>query len=206
MQQCPFRATLESLGRKSEESVAPTVPEAQESTVRPFEAVPGPKGLPIVGTLFHYFKKDGLKFSKMFEVRGFVVRLVCVAVKIVSKVRQLHGMSVVHCHNNFPPPSPPCPLLTHTHTCTHARTRAQARTHARTHAHTHTHTLHPFPPYSFYKVNERTGKSRETISMLNKSKQQQKSSNTTGRHLSVDKSSQQTSNKAGRYLNAKQVQ
>lgn len=37
-------------------------------TVAPFSQMPGPKGLPIVGTLFQYLKKDGPKFSKMFEV------------------------------------------------------------------------------------------------------------------------------------------
>jgi hypothetical protein len=35
------------------------------STIQPFHQVPGPKGLPIIGTLFDYFKKDGLRFSNV---------------------------------------------------------------------------------------------------------------------------------------------
>lgn len=41
---------------------------SETSHLKSFEDIPGPKGLPVVGTLFDYFKKDGLKFSKMFEV------------------------------------------------------------------------------------------------------------------------------------------
>ncbi|XP_076441430.1 cytochrome P450 10-like [Babylonia areolata] len=71
VKQCPFRATMGSLtlGRGEEVPVPVPVPQASQEkpAVQPFEAVPGPKGLPIVGTLLDYFKKDGLKFSKMFE-------------------------------------------------------------------------------------------------------------------------------------------
>ena len=38
-------------------------------TVKPFSEMPGPKGLPLIGTLWEYVKKDGLRFNKMFEVR-----------------------------------------------------------------------------------------------------------------------------------------
>lgn len=62
--QCPFRGTINTIeGFLHKEPVSET-----QSTIRPFSEVPGPKGLPIVGTLFEYFKKGGLSFSKMFEV------------------------------------------------------------------------------------------------------------------------------------------
>ncbi|ELU08568.1 hypothetical protein CAPTEDRAFT_134490, partial [Capitella teleta] len=36
--------------------------------LKPFKDTPGPKGLPVIGTLLEFTKKDGLKFNKMFEV------------------------------------------------------------------------------------------------------------------------------------------
>ena len=36
--------------------------------LKPFSSMPGPKGMPLIGTLWDYVKKDGLKFNKMFEV------------------------------------------------------------------------------------------------------------------------------------------
>lgn len=38
------------------------------ASTKQFHQVPGPTGFPVIGTLLDYFKKDGLKFSKMFEV------------------------------------------------------------------------------------------------------------------------------------------
>lgn len=47
----------------------------QEMTnVQPFSSMPGPKGLPVLGTLLDYFKKDGPKFNKMFDVRLFTFK------------------------------------------------------------------------------------------------------------------------------------
>ncbi|RUS78676.1 hypothetical protein EGW08_013564 [Elysia chlorotica] len=62
---CPFRKTLEPYtGAPAREEIA-----TEPVGVQPFSSVPGPQGLPFVGTLFQYFKKDGPKFSKLFEVQ-----------------------------------------------------------------------------------------------------------------------------------------
>jgi len=39
------------------------------ATLKPFSEIPGPKGLPVIGTLWDFLKTDGFKFNKMFEVR-----------------------------------------------------------------------------------------------------------------------------------------
>lgn len=44
---------------------------SQTSSVKPFDSIPGPKGLPVIGTLFDYMKKDGFRFNKLFEVGIF---------------------------------------------------------------------------------------------------------------------------------------
>ena len=36
--------------------------------LKPFKQMPGPKGLPVIGVLWDYIKKDGFKFNKMFLV------------------------------------------------------------------------------------------------------------------------------------------
>ena len=36
--------------------------------LKPFDAIPGPKGHVIIGTLWDYLKKDGFRFNKMFKV------------------------------------------------------------------------------------------------------------------------------------------
>ncbi|XP_052825862.1 cytochrome P450 10 [Octopus bimaculoides] len=60
--ECPMRKTLNVLKTYASEERAST-----NLIGRPFEEIPGPKGLPILGTLLDYFKKDGLSFTKMFE-------------------------------------------------------------------------------------------------------------------------------------------
>ncbi|KAL5022074.1 hypothetical protein ScPMuIL_001229 [Solemya velum] len=65
-QECPFRTAFEKVGNvvkvpKKTESYTPA------TKLKSFEEVPGPKGLPVIGTLLDYFKKDGPRFNKMFE-------------------------------------------------------------------------------------------------------------------------------------------
>ncbi|XP_059174082.1 cytochrome P450 10-like [Physella acuta] len=61
LQQCPFM--------KSGSAMADDSTSLQEVTnVQPFSSMPGPKGLPVLGTLLDYFKKDGPRFNKMFDV------------------------------------------------------------------------------------------------------------------------------------------
>ncbi|XP_053395219.1 cytochrome P450 10-like isoform X2 [Mercenaria mercenaria] len=69
--QCPFHKALQTVDDAMSPWRKDTVDKvdiARETTeVKSFESIPGPKGLPIVGTLFDYLKKDGLKFNKMHE-------------------------------------------------------------------------------------------------------------------------------------------
>lgn len=38
-----------------------------QTSLKSFDSVPGSKGLPFIGTLFDYIKKDGFRFNKIFE-------------------------------------------------------------------------------------------------------------------------------------------
>lgn len=60
--QCPMRKVL-----SGNNPFSAVVKPDNETLGRPFSEVPGPRGLPIIGTLLDYMKKDGLSFSKMFE-------------------------------------------------------------------------------------------------------------------------------------------
>lgn len=61
---CPFKNMLNTKPIWRNES---QTSRDASSELKSFEEIPGPKGLPIVGTLFDYFKKDGLRFNKMHE-------------------------------------------------------------------------------------------------------------------------------------------
>jgi len=41
--------------------------------LKPFSEVPGPRGLPLVGTLWDFAKPNGFGFNKMFEVVRHIV-------------------------------------------------------------------------------------------------------------------------------------
>lgn len=68
--QCPVKEALTTINRIMEPTKTPTepTPQVQTSSFKSFDSIPGPKGLPIIGTLFDYMKKDGLRFNKLFEV------------------------------------------------------------------------------------------------------------------------------------------
>ena len=72
--QCPFRNAFQTVDTVLKKMETPTPMIKEDTTMlKSFDEVPGPKGLPLVGTLFDYFKKDGLSFDKMFEVTFLVL-------------------------------------------------------------------------------------------------------------------------------------
>ena len=42
---------------------------SRQQRLKPFSEVPGPRGLPLIGTLWDFAKPNGFGFDKMFEVR-----------------------------------------------------------------------------------------------------------------------------------------
>ncbi|XP_061192062.1 cytochrome P450 10-like [Saccostrea echinata] len=65
----PFQKVLDNINRIKNPKSSHQEPNIQTSadTAKPFEKIPGPKGLPIIGTLLDYTKKDGYRFDKLFE-------------------------------------------------------------------------------------------------------------------------------------------
>lgn len=63
--QCPLQRGQDTFDKSFEQykKQQPRTP-----SVKAFESIPGPKGLPIVGSLLDYMKKDGPAFNKLFEV------------------------------------------------------------------------------------------------------------------------------------------
>ncbi|GAU97763.1 hypothetical protein RvY_09002 [Ramazzottius varieornatus] len=43
----------------------------QPAAALPVNEIPGPKGLPLIGTLYNYIKKNGFKFNKLFEAHAY---------------------------------------------------------------------------------------------------------------------------------------
>ena len=67
--QCPIPGILGKMEKLVPSSAAHHQDKSTTApAVKPFKSVPGPKGLPIIGTLLDYTKKDGFRFDKLFEV------------------------------------------------------------------------------------------------------------------------------------------
>ena len=64
--------------------------------LQPFSEMPGPRGLPMIGTLWDYMKKDGYTFGKMFEVGLQRIMISVLGVKMVIDGSSIEGSSNPH--------------------------------------------------------------------------------------------------------------
>lgn len=70
LSQCPLRSAAAQINQlMAPKQTQPEPVTAAQTSLKSFDSMPGSKGLPLIGTLFDYIKKDGFRFNKIFEVR-----------------------------------------------------------------------------------------------------------------------------------------
>ena len=89
--QCPFRNAFQTVDTVMKKMETPALMVKEDKTMlKSFDEIPGPKGLPLVGTLFEYFKKDGLSFDKMFEVRLYLLYFFSFRIVLLVALRMVN--------------------------------------------------------------------------------------------------------------------